>query len=164
MSGDAKLTSAPALAIDSVIFRIAITNNAIINASTLMAKNEGDIGLTDWRIITVLGRPNIRTATDIVNNTRFDAALVSRSVTSLVNRGLIEILPDKKDKRAKQLRLTDAGRKLYKITEMAVANYVRILEADLTEEELSALHSALRKVELAAVGICKNYQPLTDFS
>ncbi|MGB0505117.1 MAG: MarR family winged helix-turn-helix transcriptional regulator [Pikeienuella sp.] len=153
----------PPLAFNSVVFRIAITNNALTNASALMAKKEGDIGLTDWRIIAILGRSNIKTASDIVANTRFDAALISRSVASLAKRGLVEILPDPKDKRAKQLRLTDAGRKMAKITEMAIKNYVAQLEAGLTEEEISVLHSALGKIEDAAMDIYNNYKPMTDF-
>ena len=153
----------PPLAFNSVVFRIAITNNAITNASTLMAKKEGDIGLTDWRIIAILGRSNIKTASDIVANTRFDAALISRSVASLAKRGLLEILPDPKDKRSKRLRLTDAGRKMSKITEMAISNYVKILEADLGEEEISVLHKALGKIEDSAMEIYNNYPKLTEF-
>ena len=68
-----------------------------------------NMGVTDWRIISLLAvEPNI-SASRICQVIGLDKSAVSRSLTKLNQDGYIEITADKRDTRARKNALTEAG-------------------------------------------------------
>jgi DNA-binding MarR family transcriptional regulator len=67
-----------------------------------------------WRVMATLGfRENPCTAQFISQCTRTHKSTISRAVTSLLDRGVIERVENEDDRREFSLRLTRKGRKLY---------------------------------------------------
>ena len=104
-----------------------------------------DLNLSQWRVlVAVADRPG-RTASEVVDVTPMDKGIVSRAVSVLVERDLLERRASAKDGRLSHLHLTAAGRETYR----AVAEQLRRSGASgetlLNEAEREALVSLLNK-------------------
>jgi DNA-binding MarR family transcriptional regulator len=72
------------------------------------------IDVPEWRVIATLGfRATPCSAQFISQRTRTHKSTISRAVTALLERGAIERVENKEDRREFNLRLTQKGRKLY---------------------------------------------------
>ncbi|MBD8870713.1 MarR family winged helix-turn-helix transcriptional regulator [Nocardioides donggukensis] len=82
---------------------------------------------------------------DLAGSLQADKGAVSRSVQQLLDLGLVERLADPTDGRARQLALTEAGRRrLRVVAETRRATYVDRL-AGWSDDELSALVAAMTR-------------------
>ncbi|MGB0505582.1 MAG: MarR family winged helix-turn-helix transcriptional regulator [Pikeienuella sp.] len=130
---------------NSVIFRISRTNNILSNCSALLTKHAAQLNLTDWRMLVFLGGGSINTAADIIQQTKYDPAMVSRSLNSVIKLGYVLSEPDAVDKRINRLRLTEKGLETYQLISKAVRNHVDRVEAGFSQEDLDKLFSMLEK-------------------
>ncbi len=73
----------------------------------------------------------------------------TRVVDALVERGHIERFSDPEDRRVVRVRFTRQGLRLYKFIDGRIAEHVRQLASNLTEEEMSTLVTLLTKVASA---------------
>ncbi|HTN95691.1 MAG TPA: MarR family transcriptional regulator [Nordella sp.] len=116
--------------------------------ATLYAGRFG-IDIPQWRVLATLSMGEGWTAKAIVASTRTHKSTISRAVEALSRRGLIEAVQSPDDKRSFQLRLTAAGRKLFRQLEPLVLDYERKLIARLSESEGRALEKSLTALERA---------------
>jgi DNA-binding MarR family transcriptional regulator len=97
-----------------------------------------DLTVTQWRVMAALGRFAPLTASDVGKRIVMDKVAVSRAVSGLMRRGLVERATDKADRRRASLRLSARGR----------AMHARIVPIALTYEAklYQALDAGERKV------------------
>ncbi|MCP4715657.1 MAG: MarR family transcriptional regulator [Deltaproteobacteria bacterium] len=72
-----------------------------------------DITIEQWVIIVNLNRQNSQFQQQLADNTYKNKTSVTRMITSLQKRGLVERIPDTDDLRQNRIFLTDKGRQLY---------------------------------------------------
>lgn len=116
--------------------------------STLYAERF-QIDIPQWRVLATLSSGEGWTAKAIVASTRTHKSTISRAVEALSGRGLIEAVQSSDDKRSFQLRLTAAGRKLFRQLEPLVLDYEKKLLARLSEAEARALERGITALERA---------------
>lgn len=90
------------------------------------------------------GRP--RTQLALAQAARLDKSTMVVAVDALEEEGLVERRPDPKDRRARIVVPTDAGRKLLAQAEEVVMGVEDRILADLDPEERRALRSLLRRL------------------
>ncbi len=91
--------------------------------------------VTQWRVMAALGRFAPLTASEVGQRIVMDKVAVSRAVTGLMQRGLIERATDRDDRRRASLRLSARGRAMHaKIVPLALDYEARLYQALSPEE------------------------------
>lgn len=94
-------------------YRLSILSNKV---STLVAqayKDKFALSITEWRIMAVLGEYPNASADEISVKTQIEKSLISRAISKLLKRKLIEREVSKEDKRRSQIQLSDTGYAVY---------------------------------------------------
>ena len=137
-----------ALRLDNFIpYRLSFTSNLVSDAISSAYEALFGLKIPEWRLIAVIAENAGVTQQEIGARTRMEKITVSRAAIALADRGLIERAPSTADRRARSLRLTAQGRKLY----ASVAPKALELEAKIfgafTPEELVTFVSMLRRID-----------------
>jgi DNA-binding MarR family transcriptional regulator len=105
------------------------------------------IGVTEWRILAVLGRFPGLTASEVSERTAMDKVGISRGVKSLTAKGLLQRRTDAGDRRRQRLFIT-AGRGQRVLSEIipTARDYEQRLLQVLTGSEWTAFSNALDKL------------------
>lgn len=106
------------------------------------------LDIPEWRVLATLGARNAPcSAQFIVESTRTHKSTISRAVTNLLARGLLERIGSSDDRRAFELKLSIAGRKLFdELWPRLIAKESEIL-ACLSRQERKQLAGILNKLE-----------------
>lgn len=97
-------------------------------------------------LILLANNPSITTSSQLVYFSQVSKGLVSRSIDGLVKKGLIQCVPDDKDRRVQRITLTPASRTVTsKITKEARKINERILK-DISEEEIIQMENTMSKI------------------
>jgi DNA-binding MarR family transcriptional regulator len=107
------------------------------------------IDIPQWRVLATLSAGGDWTARAIVASTRTHKSTISRAVEALEDRGLIEAVQSKTDKREYRLRLTAAGRRLFAELAPLVLDYEKRLLTELGESDAKRLDKAISGLEQA---------------
>lgn len=106
------------------------------------------LDIPGWRILATLGfRNDACTAQFIAQCTRTHKSTISRAVTSLLERELIERVENEDDRREFRLRLTRKGRGLYHELVPRLKRKEQEILSCLTEREREQLAAVLGKIE-----------------
>ncbi|QDL99170.1 MarR family transcriptional regulator [Rhodopseudomonas palustris] len=106
------------------------------------------LDIPGWRILATLGfRNDACTAQFIAQCTRTHKSTISRAVTGLLERELIERVENEDDRREFRLRLTKKGRNLYHELVPRLKRKEQEILSCLTEREREQLAAALGKIE-----------------
>lgn len=73
-----------------------------------------DLGSTQWYVLYQLANEGPTMQRDLVRMLQIERATLSGVVATLVRKGLVDQAPDSDDQRQRMLRITRAGRKLWK--------------------------------------------------
>lgn len=95
-----------------------------------------DYALSPNEVAVLDGLQTVSTASAIARDADVSKALVSRSVKSLKDKGLIEMTISAVDKREQDLRLTDSGREVAARIEEANRRFYRIATQGTDEKAL----------------------------
>ncbi|WP_123027573.1 MarR family winged helix-turn-helix transcriptional regulator [Mycolicibacterium stellerae] len=71
------------------------------------------LGATQWYVLYQLAHEGPILQRDLQRTLQVERATLSVVVTTLVRKGLVEQLPDRRDQRQKLLRMTSAGTRLW---------------------------------------------------
>lgn len=104
------------------------------------------LGVSEWRLLSVIGRYGVLSPTVAGAHTAMDKVKVSRAAASLVARGLLRQNQDPQDGRGRLLRLTRKGNSVYASTLPMAAAIEADLSAALSKTEWTTLHRALGKL------------------
>lgn len=131
-------------------YRLRRTSTAIGRSS---AKQYRRFGVTtlEWRALALLGKERSLTLGALASMASTDRAQMSRTVTTLVNRRLINRTPA--PAATVQLTLTSEGFAIYSQIIVMANKRDQAFRDALTPEELDALTTALAKIENIARGM-----------
>ena len=129
-----------------VPYRIATLGNLLARSGSRVYARRFGLALREWRILAVLGEGRTLSAVEIVRRTAIDKGRVSRTVASLLRRGLVAREADAFDARRTMLRLSLKGRALYRRVVPLAAARERALLAVLTAPERRQLERLLAKL------------------
>jgi DNA-binding MarR family transcriptional regulator len=106
------------------------------------------IEIPEWRVIATLGfREEPCTAQYIVHSTKTHKSTISRAVSNLLERGLIERVESPTDRREYSLQLSREGKTLYQGLIPRLLNRERDILSCLSAGELRQFENALSKIE-----------------
>jgi len=96
-----------------------------------------------WLIIAVLEAPGI-SQVEIAERTRADAPNVSRALTALGDRGLVQMAAHPSDRRRTQVSLTPSGARLARSLRPVAQELRQAMVAGMSQGEVAALCGALQ--------------------
>jgi DNA-binding MarR family transcriptional regulator len=106
------------------------------------------LDIPEWRVIATLGfRDDACSAQFISQCTRTHKSTISRAVTALLDRELIERVENEDDRRAFELRLSTKGTALYEELIPRLLSKERDILSCLTAQERKDFAAALGKIE-----------------
>lgn len=126
-------------------YRLAVLAEAVSRAIADVYGERFDLTRDEWRVLAALAGGPMKTG-DVIAHTTLDKMQVSRAVIRLEAHGLVEREQVAGDRRARVLRLTPAGRALFRrIAPLARAREAFLLEA-LDADERRVLDRAIDKL------------------
>jgi DNA-binding MarR family transcriptional regulator len=136
-------------------YRLSVLSNRLSSAISRAYIDRHAIGVTEWRVMAVLGRYPGLSAGEVAQRTAMDKVAVSRAVARLQQAGLLEREVHDDDRRRSVLRLSPAGRGIHdEVAPQALAFEQRLLDGmDARERELLfRLHDRLDEHAVRAEG------------
>lgn len=97
-------------------------------------------------LILLSNNASINTSSQLTLILGVSKGLISRSIDSLLSRGLIVCLPDPKDKRIQRIQLTKEATPLLLRLQKEIEQINEILLQDISEEEISQMESTMLKI------------------
>ncbi|MCA5892118.1 MarR family transcriptional regulator [Isoptericola sp. NEAU-Y5] len=117
-------------------------------AGTLVARDL-ELSRATLGVLHLLTRCGRVQLTDVANRLRVDVSVASRQVSALVDSGLVLRTVDDDDRRARTLKLTDAGRDLAEASFRRIDILVSEAFSDWSEQDLADATSRIRSVAAA---------------
>lgn len=136
-------------------YRLSVLSNRVSSAIARVYVERFALGVTEWRVMAVLGRYPDLSANAVAQRTAMDKVAVSRAVARLVAAGRLQRELHDDDRRRSVLRLSEAGYAIYdQIAPLALAFEERLLDGmDAAERELLfRLLDRLDELEIRAEG------------
>ncbi|MDI5977150.1 MarR family winged helix-turn-helix transcriptional regulator [Amycolatopsis magusensis] len=129
-------------------YRLSRTSSAMSRSAALRYKREFDVSLGEWRAIALIAADPTLTLNRLARRAGLDKAQMSRVVSRLTERGLVNRTAG--SGRSSQLALTEEGTRVYRGLITAANERDADFLAILSGEEAAILHRALDKLaELA---------------
>ena len=127
-------------------YRLSVLSNRVSQTIAGAYARRFGIGVTEWRVIAVLGRYPALSANQVAARTAMDKVAVSRAVARLLARELLQRDMHDDDRRRSVLELSEAGYRIYdEVAPLALAYEQRLL-APLDEAERAQLDRLLQKL------------------
>ena len=127
-------------------YRLSVLSNRISQAIADLYAERFGIGVTEWRLIAVLGRYPGLSATGVAERTAMDKVAVSRALARLLERGLAERELHGDDRRRSVLGLSRAGKRIYAEVAPLALRLEATLLAQLDPGERAQLDALLSKL------------------
>ncbi len=116
-------------------YRLNVVASFVSRALARIYGEKFGLGIPEWRVIAMLGEFGKLTSRDVGELSQMHKTKVSRAVTELEERGLIDRLANKADRREAFLALTAPGRKIYEeIVPLALGFEKRLLDGIAAED------------------------------
>jgi len=130
----------------------ALARKISVSLSRIYTERFG-ISIPEWRVLVTLAEYGELQAKQIGELTSMDKVQVSRAVTGLLGRKLLQRRPCERDSRAALLCLSAAGTDLYQRIEPEALAWERSLLAPLGPAERDTLFTLIDKLELQLEGM-----------
>ena len=119
-------------------YRLSVLSNRVSSAIAREYSQRFGLGVTQWRVIALLGRYPDLSANEVAQRTAMDKVAVSRAVASLVAAARVQRTVHDDDRRRSVLRLSEAGYRIFdQVAPLALAFEQRVLEGmDAAERTL----------------------------
>jgi DNA-binding MarR family transcriptional regulator len=134
----------------SINFRVHTLASSLFKGATQYYGVHFGVGLPEMRVLSNLGSEGPLAAHQIVALTAMDKALVSRVLTTLGRRRYVTASSPKTDPRRRTWELTRAGRDLVRQLRPEWKRREAIIQAELSEIELSLLADMLERMLVAS--------------
>lgn len=134
-------------------YRLSVLSNRISDAIAREYSERYALGVTEWRVMAVLGRWPGLSASQVAHRTAMDKVAVSRAVARLLESGRLSRESDDGDRRRSLLRLSAAGQAIHdQVVPQARAFERRLLDgiAPAERKALFRLLDRLDELELRA--------------
>ena len=128
-------------------YQLSIVSNTVSQAIADDYQRRFDLGVTEWRVMAVLGRFEGLSAREVAERTAMDKVAVSRALARLVEAGRVDRATHDGDKRRSVLNLSEAGWAIHdQVAPMARAREREVL-AKLDAQERVWLERILDKLQ-----------------
>jgi DNA-binding MarR family transcriptional regulator len=128
-------------------YRLSVLSNRISGAIAREYSQRFELGVTEWRVMAVLGRYPELSAGEVAQRTAMDKVAVSRALASLLEVGRIERDTHGGDRRRSVLRLSPAGHAIYaEVAPLALA-FERTLLGGMADAERDLLFRLLDRLD-----------------
>ena len=134
-------------------YRLSVLSNRVSDAIARVYSDRFALGITEWRVMAVLGRYPDLSAGEVAQRTAMDKVAVSRATARLTAAGRLQRGTHDDDRRRSVLRLSEAGYRIYdEVAPLALAFEQRVLDGiDAAERALLfRLLDRLDELELQA--------------
>jgi len=131
-------------------YRLSVLTNVVSGAIANAYQRRFGLGIPEWRVVAVLALHPGLSAAEVAAFTRMDAVAVSRAVRRLSRAGRLSRSVASEDRRRSVLRLSPAGRSVYRRIAPLALDYERELLRCLDSKEVAALDSIVGKLTLRA--------------
>ena len=134
-------------------YRLSVLSNRVSDAIARVYSQRFALGVTEWRVMAVLGRYPDLSANEVAQRTAMDKVAVSRAVAGLLEAGRLQRDIHGGDRRRSVLRLSADGYRIYdEVAPLALAFEQRLLDGlDAAERGLLfGLLDRLDELELQA--------------
>ncbi len=131
-------------------YEVNSTSDVLRRSAALRFRREHDVSLMEWRTLALIEylRPvTLRALTDYSST---DKAQISRIVSGLVERGMVERRAHSTDARSAELDLTAHGQRTVRGLARGAQARDRALRSVLSEDEQSQLVASLAKLKARA--------------
>lgn len=146
----ATATAAPLTIRELLSYRVHRLANLISSSAALRYRRDHGVSLAEWRTVALLGAHAPLSLNDLSRAAGLHKSQMSRVVTALVKRDIVERAVDAHDARGVRLTLTRRGRRLYQELIAAAAMRNDVLLGALSPGEQAALEAILQKLEVEA--------------
>jgi DNA-binding MarR family transcriptional regulator len=127
-------------------YRLSVLSNRVSQTIAGAYARRFGIGVTEWRVIAVVGRYPGLSANAVAGRTAMDKVAVSRAVARLLDRGLLQREMHGDDRRRSVLQLSEDGYRIYdEVVPLALDCERRLLE-QLSDEERATLHALIDRL------------------
>ena len=138
---------------DFLPYQLSILANTLSRALAARYADEFDLTISQWRVMAVLGRESGLSANQLVERTAMDKVAVSRAVAGLVRAGRVSQRDDPADGRRRVLKLTPAGRGVYRRIVPRALEFERTIVALLDGRDRAGLERLLPNLLNAATQV-----------
>jgi DNA-binding MarR family transcriptional regulator len=140
-------------------YRLSVVSNRISQIIADTYARRFGIGITEWRMIAVLGREPGLSANGVAERTAMDKVAVSRALARLMERALVQRDTHGDDRRRSVLELSEAGYRIYdEVVPLALARE-RALLAHFSNEDKRQLDALLDKLAQGLHGLAHEDDP-----
>jgi len=127
-------------------YRLSYLTNIISRKLARLYSEEFGITAHEWKILANLNRHPDISAAEVGEKTAMDKVAVSRAVSGLCYKGLVDRKISQQDRRRSVLNMTAEGKKIYGQIEPLVIDYEKALLNTLSPKELSLFDQLLDKL------------------
>ncbi len=113
------------------------------------------ISMPEWRIMMILAEYPDSAAEAVCQRTRIEKSVVSRALSRLTKRRLVDRKTDPADRRRSVLRLTETGMSVYADVLPVAIDYEQQFLAALSDEEITRLNQLIEKLMAVSHGMEK---------
>ena len=152
--GGAAEGSQPATIRDLVSYQVSRTANAMSRSAALRFAGYG-VTLQEWRTLALLAAGGPLGLNELARAAGLDKAQMSRAVSALIARELVQKRPSGAGGRATSVTLSRRGRTLYGDLIAAAMERDRAFRACLSAEEQAVLQGALHKLQSVALALAR---------
>jgi len=130
-------------------YQVTVLADLISRRTAETVKREGDLNLSQWRVLAAIAERPGRTAAEVVAMTPMDKGIVSRATKALLIAGLLVRQASQVDGRVSHLFLTDKGDALYQRLRPHVEAVPKATETLLDADEQAAFCALVRRLARA---------------
>ena len=123
-------------------YRLSILSNKVSGIIAETYKDKFALSITEWRIMAVLGEHPGISADEISAKTQLEKSILSRAISKLLKRNLIERAMAADDRRRSEIKLSETGLTVYREIVPLSYDYEQKLASCLSAHE-QALFSEL---------------------
>ncbi|MFN7137180.1 MAG: MarR family winged helix-turn-helix transcriptional regulator [Thermomonas sp.] len=128
-------------------YRLSVLSNRLSGAIAREYSQRFDLGVTEWRVMAILGRTPDLSANQVAQRSAMDKVAVSRAVARLLAAGRIEREFDEDDRRRSVLRLSEAGYAIYDAVVPLALGFEQQVLGELAEDERALLFRLLDRLD-----------------
>ena len=134
-------------------FRLSFTSNLVSDTIARTYQSLFGLSIPEWRLVAVVAETGGVSQGAIGGRTRMDKVTVSRAAIALVERGLMVREGNPGDKRSHLLKLTEAGKELYRAVAPKALDLERRIFESFSAEELEGFVTMLRRIDAVTLGL-----------
>ncbi len=132
---------------DFLPYRLSVLANRASDALAREYSQRFALGVTEWRVMAVLGPCPGLTANEVVRRTAMDKVAVSRTLARLQGAGRLQRKPDRSDRRRTLLRLSRAGQAIYAQIVPIALDFERQLLDGMTASDRARVFRLLNRLD-----------------